>query len=435
MDDLSDLQQAQETSRRVFLERLGLLGGTSLMLANAPWVMASVEDGLKAPDAQKVRLAVVGMGSRGKYLLGNMLKSPSCVVVAVCDDYAPHLEEAVKKTDGKAKGFADLRAMIDWGAFDALVIATPLYLHASMTLAGFAAGKHVFCEKAMARTVADTREMIVQAQKSGRVLQIGHQRVFEPRYIEIAQQVHEGRLGTVTQIRAYWHRNGDWRRKGHPPEEERRFNWRLIREYSGGLSTELGSHQIQLANWLFQAKPERVSGSGDICYWKDGREVHDHVALVFDYPEGRKLIWDSLSNNRYYGCEEQIMGSKGTIEAELSDFYSETPPPVPGLQQMIRDVAGGVFKSIPIGGSSYGGEYKMKTPPEKIVSRLPVPKYDDGVHQFEAFAAAVRRGKNLPGLMRHAYYATVGSLMGEEAAFTRQPVLWPKIADISEEIL
>jgi predicted dehydrogenase len=201
------------------------------------------------------------------------------------------------------------------------------------------------------------------------------------------------------------------------------------------LCTELGSHQIQVADWMFRGRVERVSGSGSISYWRDGREVPDHVALVYDYSDGRKHIWDSMSSNRYYGCEEQIMGDKGTIEAEIGDFYQEGLPPTPGLQRLIRDVTGGVFNKLPLGGSSYQGELKSRAVGEAIVSRHPPPVYEEGVHQIEAFIAAIRAGQAQPGLLPFAFNATVAALMGEQTALTGESQNWPEMPDLIEGAL
>jgi predicted dehydrogenase len=233
-----------------------------------------------------------------------------------------------------------------------------------------------------------------------------------------------GDIGTITQVRASWHRNKDWRRPvpaGTSPDLERRLNWRLYRKHSAGLMTELATHQIQVANWFFDAVPKRVLGSGSICFWKDGREVYDHVALIYEYEGGRKLVYTSLLNNRRYGCEEQIQGHKGTIEPELGQIYFEQAPPVPALQQLTEDVGKGVVRPIPIGGATWFPELPVTTPGQS----LGWGEYDETMLQFEAFAEAAKEGRELPGLLREAYHASVASLLGEQAMDSGQAVTWP----------
>jgi predicted dehydrogenase len=159
------------------------------------------------------------------------------------------------------------------------------------------AGIHVFCEKSMARTLDNTKAMYDAHIDTGRILQIGHQRLFNPVYLEGMKRIHEGGLGQIGQMRAYWHRNNDWRRPvpDNTVEMERFINWRLYKEYSAGLLTELMSHQIQVANWALQKTPVAVTGTGSIVFWKDGREVHDNVALIYSYDDGTQFIYDSMT--------------------------------------------------------------------------------------------------------------------------------------------
>jgi predicted dehydrogenase len=102
------------------------------------------------------------------------------------------------------------------------------------------------------------------------------------------RHIREGEIGRVMHVYGYWHRNTNWRRPVPDPKFERLINWRMYKEYSGGLAAELGSHQIDVANWVFGALPETVIGSGGIDYWKDGREVDDNIQVVYLVPRGRR---------------------------------------------------------------------------------------------------------------------------------------------------
>jgi predicted dehydrogenase len=128
------------------------------------------------------------------------------------------------------------------------------------------------------------------------------------------EMIRKGALGKITFVRAHWHRNSDWRRPVSDPKYERLLNWRMYREYSGGLMAELASHQIDVANWAIGAEPVAVIGAGGIDYWKDGRETCDNVQAIFEYPAGQKLVFTSILANAHYGFQEQIMGDQGTLE-------------------------------------------------------------------------------------------------------------------------
>jgi predicted dehydrogenase len=406
-------------SRRGFLDRVLIASAGMGMAAAAPWAAAVAQTAPARGD--RVRLGVIGTGDRGRALVQNILKTRNCTVAAICDTYATNLAKARALAPGAAT-FTDHRAMLDAKGLDAVVIATPLDLHAKMTFDALDAGLHVWCEKAMARTVADCGAMITRARARGKLLQIGHQRLFNPTYLNALKRAMAGEIGQITQIRASWHRNRSWRRDVPAGASEREINWRLYRARSAGLMTELATHQLQVCNWFMDGLPTRVIGSGSIAFWKDGREVYDHVALVYDYAGGRKAIYTSLLNNARYGCEEQIQGSKGTIEPELGRIYMETPPgAVPALARMRKDVQAGRKNAVPIGGATWFPELPVTTPGDS----LGWGEYDETMLQFEGFGEAVRSGKEVPGLLRQAYYASVASLIGEQAMDSGRAVDWP----------
>lgn len=408
-----------DVTRRSFLDRVLMATAGATMSAAAPW--AAIAAGTERAVGDKVRLGVIGTGDRGRTLIQNIAKTRNCTVVAICDSYAANLAKARQWVAAGTPSFADHRAMLDTGGLDAVVIATPLHLHARHTIDAIDAGLHVWCEKAMARTIADCSAMVQRAQDSGKVLQVGHQRMFHPTYLNALRRVRAGEIGMVTQVRASWHRNNSWRRKVPDDSDDRRINWRLYRESSAGLMTELATHQLQVGNWFMDAVPSRVIGSGSICYWKDGREVYDHVALIYEYAGGRKVIYTSLLNNARYGCEEQIQGSKGTIEPELGRIYQEVPPRSLALQRMQADVQRGHKRAVPIGGATWFPELPVTTPGES----LGWGQYDETMLQFEGFGKAVRSGRPLPGLLYQAYNASVASLLGEQAMDRGTAMTWP----------
>jgi predicted dehydrogenase len=417
--------------RREFLKEMGVYAGSTAFLASIPWMKVFAQENEKNVAASdQVRLGIIGVGSRGHGLLMNLLEIENVEVVAVCDDYEPNYQKAIETTGGKAKAFYDYRKMFDEVKMDGVVIATPLHEHAHITIDCLNAGIHVFCEKSMARTLEDSKRMVDTAKATGKILQIGQQRLFNPVYLNALERVRAGEIGQITQVRAYWHRNNDWRRPVPGPELERKINWRMYSEYSAGLMTELASHQIQVANWFIDQVPTQVVGTGSICFWKDGREVYDHVALVYDYPGGAKCIYDSMIANAHYGLEEQIMGDLGTIEPEINRIYSENPPKAPGIRQLLHNIESGIFDVIPIGGatwlpetaSQYGGEI--------------IAPYDnnDTFLQLVGFAKAVKAGKPYPNLLREGYHATVASLLGLQAMETNSVVSWPAEYVMEKEI-
>ena len=415
----------KEQDRREFLRSVSMLAGTSVMATYLPWLGTLSAQGSRRPGpADTVRLGLIGSGSRGQYLFLLLKGIPGMEMVAICDDYPPNLEQGMAMAEGKAKGYADYRNLLDDKSIDGVIIATPLYQHAHMVIDALKAGKQVFCEKAMARTTEDCMAMVRAQQETGNLLLIGHQRMFDPKYLRAFEWIRSGLIGPVTQMRAYWHRNNDWRRVLPSPDLEKRFNWRLYREFSAGLMTELASHQIQVTNYIMDEIPNTVMGAGSINYWKDGREVYDNVNLVYTYPSGTQLVYDSMTSNKHYGLEEQIMGPLGTIELEAGKIFSENPPPAPGIIQMINQIEHKVFDVIPIGGPSWVPDNPSEDKGRYILDRKPE---DDGTRlQMEGFAEAIRTGEKFPGLLKEAYYASIVSLLGEQAIDTGQVIALPR---------
>ena len=218
-------------SRRDFFKELGMIGGGGVLLSAFPWLQSCSADDKVQIAKEKVRIGFIGTGSRGQYHLNNLKTIPYADVVALCDNYPPHLKEA-SALYPKAKTYDDYRKLLDDRDIQAVMIATPLYEHAHITIDALHAGKHVFCEKSMAMTCADCLDMYNVFKESGKVMFIGQQRLYDPKYIKAMEMIHAGLLGEINSIRAYWFRNNDWRRPVPSPDLERKINWRLYKEYS-----------------------------------------------------------------------------------------------------------------------------------------------------------------------------------------------------------
>ncbi|MFN8254344.1 MAG: Gfo/Idh/MocA family oxidoreductase [Bacteroidales bacterium] len=403
-----------DINRRQFIGNLGTYtSGLVLMGGLGSLVSSCSSDNEKETAPFKVKIGVIGTGSRGQLLLDILTGVSTAEIIAVCDNYEPNLKIGLNKTQGKAKSYSNHKEMLDKEHLDAVIIATPLYEHARIALDAFSAGLHVYCEKSMARTVEECTNMVKASESSGKVFLLGLQRQFDPTYLIAMQLIQNNFIGKLTQVRAYWHRNNNWRRLVPSPELERKINWRLYNEYSCGLMTELASHHIHIANWALNSTPIRVMGSGSINYWNDGREVFDNVNVVYEYPGGIHLNYDSLTSNKYYGAEVQIMGDKGTFELETGLFYSENPPPSPAMVQMIMGIENGLFEAINFQGTSWAAEQKDRQKPSRI---NPNKKLTDGTKELlTEFTKLVKAGKPVPELTKRAFNASVATLYGDLA--------------------
>lgn len=397
------------TNRREFLKNIGILG-TGLLIATSPWLSAFSE--VSHTDNEKCRIAIIGPGSRGRFLLSFLVQNPKVEIVALCDIYQPSIDAAMKIAP-KAKVYTDYHQVLDNKDVDAVVIATPLNSHCQIALDAFDAGKHVFCEKSIGYTMEECYKIYQKHLSTGLIFFTGQQRLFDPRYIKAMEMIHNGIFGEINAVRTFWNRNGDWRRPVPSPELERHINWRLYREYSKGLMTELACHQLQIGSWALRMLPDKVMGHGAITHWKDGREVFDNVSCIYTFENGVKMTFDSVISNKFYGLEEQIMGTLGTVEPEKGRYYFEDIAPAPGFLQLINDWEHQIFDSLPFAGTSWAPETANENKGEFITGER--PKSDGTSLLLEAFAEAVITGKQPKNIAEEGYYASMLCLLGDKA--------------------
>ena len=172
--------------------------------------------------------------------------------------------------------------------------------------------------------------------------------------------IHSGLIGDVVGLRCHWFRNADWRRPVPLPELERKINWRLYKESSGGLMTELACHQLEVCNWAAKKMPESIMGIGDIVYWKDGREVYDSVNVTYRYSDGVKITYESLIANKFNGMEDQILGTKERWRWQKASTIWKKITSTSGIRQLIGQVKDKVSAAIPTAGPSWRPETKME---------------------------------------------------------------------------
>ena len=407
--------------RRHFLKDLGAMGAGVLALTS-PWLttFASAD----ATVGHRLRLGLIGPGSRGRFLLSFLVQNPKCDVVAFADIYQPSLDEALKMVP-TAKAYHDYRRLLDDPSVEAVVIATPLNTHYQIALDAFDAGKHVFLEKALAYTMEQTLQLYQRHRQTGLIFFSGQQRLFDPRYIKVMEMIRMGLFGDINAVHAFWHRNGDWRRDVPSPELERLINWRLYRESSKGLMTELACHQLQVGTWALGKLPVSVMATGAITHWRDGREVYDNIHCIYEFDDGRQMTYASVISNQFYGLEEQILGNLGTVEPERGKYYYENygPAPAPAFVQMLMEWEDSLFGANTFAGSSWDPEVARNNPGEWILGKA--PESDGTSLLLEAFVEAAITRQQPPRIIEEGYYATQLCLIGHQAIEEHRPVAFP----------
>jgi len=312
------MPEATKVSRRDVLKTAGAVTAATAATLAAPHIRT-----VKAAGDQ-VSFGVIGTGSRGTYLLQHLRNVDSGRCVAVCDIFEPNLKKGIAAAGNNPKGYKDYRELLARKDIDAVLVVVPLFKHFPITKDALLAGKHVFCEKSLVFKPEEIHELrALYAEHPKQVLQVGLQRRYSQFYRTAKQMIDKGMLGQVTHISAQWNRKpvSAWRMNIDPARGKESV-WRLFKEMSGGLTAELGSHQIDVADWMFGASPEYVTGVGGNEFIKDGRTVYDNIQLIFKYPKGQKMTYQSICTNNHL-CEfqgqrtefgEVIMGTEGTIE-------------------------------------------------------------------------------------------------------------------------
>lgn len=416
------------------MKQLGCVAGGAALLAGAPWLSSCTPERIREISGEKARIALIGTGSRGQYHIHNLLLIPHARIVALCDCYEPNLQAAAALCPG-AKLYRDYRKLLEDKDIDGVIISTPLGSHAAITLDALSAGKHVFCEKAMARTLDECKAVYDAYRKSDKVLYFCMQRMFDEKYLRGMKLLHDGLIGEIVGMRCHWFRNADWRREVPSPELERQINWRLYKEHSGGLMTELACHQIEVCNLAVGRIPQSISGMGDIVYWKDGREVYDAVNVIYRYADGRKINYESLISNKFNGMEDQILGKKGTMELAKGVYYLEEDNSRSGIECLIDSMKEKVLTSVPLAGPSWRPEVKGQYIPHNIVEgkisvnggQNMIGVDNDGSDVIlSAFCSACITGEKAVNVVEEAYCATVLCLLGNKAMEEQRTILFPE---------
>ena len=395
-----------------------------------------------------VHYGFIGTGTEGCNLLKRLATIPEGRCIATCDIYAPNLKRGVETIGSNPQTYTgsqtEYRRMLERKDMDAVLIAVPLSEHAQIVIDALNAGKHVFVEKTM-YFKEDEGEQIRKAAEanSKQVVQIGLQRRSSVLYNVAIQMIRKGALGKVMFVRAQWHRNNSWRRPVRDPQYERLINWRMYREYSGGLMAELASHQVDIANWAFQSEPISVMGTGGIDYWKDGREVCDNIEVIFQYPGGRKMTYTSILYNAHLGYDEQIMGDHGTIIITIGKgmYYREAAAKVTNGKAKENWWAGAtvteqaVQKGIPLFPEEGQQNQQGFVDRELIYARRWLASM--GIYDYEEphepywmelsnFMASIRGGKPIVCPIEIGMADARAVIYGNRAIDTGTTVYWPK---------
>jgi len=323
-------------NRREFIGQVGM-GVAATGILPATQVFGLNGRAIGAND--RIRIGLIGAGDRGQQDLKHALKQPNVECVAVADVYSRRREQ-VKSYLPNVATYDDPQRLLDRNDIDAVINATPVFLHKKYFLDTLAAGKDLYSEKTMTWNIPEAVACRKAARSSKQVVQIGLQYESSGELVDAKNWIQNGSVGKVTMVEAWMSRNstigkGQWVRPvpgdcnpdhvnwdlfldGRPKmafDGYKFINWRLFWEFSGGNITENMVHQIALIISAMDLQlPKAASMMGGIFSEKDRRQVPDTISVTLEYPNDLLVAWQSTFSNSRFGVGEHFLGNKGTIE-------------------------------------------------------------------------------------------------------------------------
>ena len=438
-----NLQQKNLTRRDFF--KSSASAGLGIVLAGGNLVKAGEKRQGKGNPEGDLRIALIGAGEQGRVLIEACLRIPGVRIIAVCDiwEYSRRYASGYLGKYGQTVNvYEDYRELLTREkALDAAIVATPDWMHAEQSIVCLEAGLHVYCEKEMSNSLEKARAMVNAARRTGRLLQIGHQRRSNPRYIHAIERLIRDKkiLGRPTLAYAQWNRAKSdmlgWPKKyaidqatlekyGYDSMRELR-NWRWYEKFGGGPIVDLGSHQIDIFSWAFGVNPKTVFASGGLDYYK-GREWYDNAMVIYEYETewGRiRAFYQVQTTTKHGGFYEAVMGDNGSLvisEVPQRGNWAMREAHAPEWDSLVKD--GLLLSEAPVIQKVDTRNIFLDVRVTAEAGRWPLPvDLAKPVHQphLENFFDAIRHGMQLNCPADLAYESAVAVLKVNEAVRTR----------------
>jgi predicted dehydrogenase len=389
------MKNEQKTNENQFNRRDFLKGGslaTVMMMMGGVPLQAQItprpeEDEAAGPG---LKVGVIGCGIWGREIISTLARLGNVEAAAVCDNYAPFLRRA-RGLAPEAEGYEDYEQLLNNKEIQAVVVATPSHLHRDIVLAAIQAGKHVYCEAPVAHTIEDARIICQAAQKTPRIhFQAGQQLRSDPQIHYVLSFVRAGTLGNTVSARAHWHKKQSWVRPAPTAAREREMNWRLRNGSSPGLIGEIGLHQVDLASWFLNARPEAVTGFGSLMHWRDGRDVPDTIQATYEFPTGALFSYDATLCNSFEGEADKFFGTDSAImfNERRAWMFKEVDSPLLGWEVYARKETFGKETGIVLAADATKLEVQGDNP---VLDAMP----DDETSLFYALEAFIANSNSI----------------------------------------
>jgi predicted dehydrogenase len=428
-------------SRREFVGTSAVAAGTALASPTLARLRA-------VAPSDRVRFGMVGVGMQGHWLLTESIKLPGVECAGAADLYDGRHTLAREIVRPDLPVTRRYQTLLDDKTIDCIVAAVPDHWHKQVVVDAVSAGKDIYCEKPMSHSPADGVAMVDAAKRTGRIVQIGSQRVSSQICAKARELIAQGTLGDLMLVEGWLGRNdptGAWE---YPPPPDlspqtldwdtwqgtvpkRAFDphlfarWRCWKEYGTGVAGDLLVHLVSGMMFMLALNepPRQAAAVGGIRRWKDGRNMPDVHAVLYYY--GDLPVYMRLNLGTEMPETYRIQGSKGVLEVTGSGI-SFTP-------QSGRDSAPSYYAySFPqaLRDAYFAQWHKDNDPKPGQTVPLPEtitfngPDFDDVDPHLWTFFEAVRTRRPVVEDAVFGHHAALACHMANESYFRKSAVTW-----------
>jgi len=431
-------------SRRKFLGA-GAVAGVSLAAKNI--LLDSPLYAQSTAANKRVRFGIIGVGMQGNGLLNNSIQLPGIECTAACDLYDGRLSLAKEIAGPDLKTTRRYQELLDDKEIDCIIAAVPDHWHKKIVVDAVSAGKDVYCEKPMSHSAADGVEMVAATKKSGRIVQVGSQRVSSVLMTKAKELIAQDTLGDLMMVEATLGRNtpsGAWQYPPPPDLSPQTLDWdtwigsapkhafdpilfarwRCWKEYGTGVAGDLLVHLMSGFMYMtgFNQPPDRAMSSGGILRWKDGRNMPDVLTTLFEFKGSPIYMRINLGTETQEGY--RFMGSKGIMDVNHNGvtFTSQS-----GVDTNLIWYAASYSKPLR---EQYAKQWHEEN--DMVLAKqaggetvtYQGPPYDDTKPHLWNFFEAVRTRKPVVEDVVFGHHAALACHMANESYFRKSAVYW-----------
>lgn len=458
-----------KNSRRKFLQQIGSTGIllstgglSSLAVPVTPNILvAPVGPVVPVAPSDTLRIGCIGMGIMGYNDVNTALKVPGVQLVAAADLYTGRLQRAKEVYGKDLFTTRDYHEILDRKDIDAVIIATSDNWHARIATEAMEKGKSVYCEKPMVHKIEEGLPLIAAWQRSKKTMQIGSQRVSSVAYAQARQRYKAGEIGQLTCIEASFDRQTglgawqytqptdgspatvDWDRyiagtPKQPYDPKKFFWWRNYRAFGTGVAGDLFVHLLSGIHFITGSPgPEKIFSSGQIAYWKDGRDVPDVMTAIMHYPDcpEHPAFEVTLRVNFVSGQGEtstvKFIGSEGVLDMGYNGFtirHSKLSqaPGIGGWDSLTTYPQAMQEELRRQYDQRYTPEQQHASNPSPTLYQLP-EGYDEHLEHFTNFFNSVRTGIPVVEDPIFGFRAAAPCLAANESYFQKKIIDWDPV--------